>query len=55
MAKRIQEESAATKLTVRFATLILATCVIAPTVQAQEEAIEEIVVIETRLRGPTCS
>jgi len=51
MANRIQEESAATNLIVRFVTLILATCVIAPTVQAQEEAIEEIVVIETRLRA----
>jgi outer membrane receptor protein involved in Fe transport len=56
MANRIQivnilfEKS--TSLTAKFLSLILAICAIAPTIQAQEEqVVEEIVVIATRLRA----
>jgi outer membrane receptor protein involved in Fe transport len=41
-----------TTIAAKYLTLVLATCAMAPTVQAQdEEFVEEIVVIETRLRA----
>ena len=57
MANRIRnvnvlsKESRTINHLARISALVLATCVIAPTIQAQEEVIEEIVIIETRLRA----
>jgi outer membrane receptor protein involved in Fe transport len=57
MASRIRKvsissEKSTTIIAAKFLTLALATSVVAPAIQAQEEeAIEEIVIIETRLRA----
>ena len=52
-ADTMSEASTTTRLTAKLLGIVLATCVVAPAVQAQEgdETIEEIVVIETRLRA----
>ena len=52
-ADTMSEASTTTRLTAKLPGIVLATCVVAPAVQAQEgdETIEEIVVIETRLRA----
>ena len=52
-ADTLSEESTTTKLAAKFLSIILATCFIAPAVQAQDpnETIEEIVTTATRLRA----